>query len=69
MEVVEVEVGVGSQDGGELVTVTATVNTGYIHSMMPESLMSRLGVAPIYRNWFKFRAGGEGDYDWGMASF
>ena len=41
-----VNMGVGNPDGGELIAVTAVVDTGADHSMMPQSLLAQLGIAP-----------------------
>ena len=46
MESFEVEVGVGRVGDGELIPVSATVDTGAPHSVMPESLLRGLGVSP-----------------------
>ena len=47
--VFEVALGVGSPGPGELTYVSATVDTGAIHSMLPESLLLHLDVAPLER--------------------
>ena len=41
-----IEMGLAHPDGGEPAPVTAVVDTGADHSMMPQSLPERLGIAP-----------------------
>ena len=63
----EVTVGVGRIGEGELTLVTALVNTGSPHSVMPESLLKRLGLSPM--EYLPFTGGGsrEMEYGYGMA--
>ena len=42
-----VQVGIGHPGGGDLFPVSAMVDTGATHSMMPESLMARLRIPPL----------------------
>ena len=65
----EVEVGVGNQHGGDLAPVTAMVDTGFLHFMMSESLMTRLGVAPLERQPFTFANGESAEYGLAFARF
>ena len=63
----EVPLGVGSPGEGELAYVSATVDTGAIHSMLPASLLRSLEVMPIERFKYTLADGSEVDYDFGMA--
>ena len=46
------EIGVAGLDGGNPAAVTALVDTGATHSMMPASLLRRLGVTPTRQRDF-----------------
>ena len=46
MSMFKVAAGVGHLDGGDLAPVSPVVDTGAAHSMLPESLMTRLRIAP-----------------------
>ncbi len=61
--------GVGRPDGGELVTVTSLVNAVATHSMMPESLLERLGVTPRRRLEFVLSEGSTVNLGYGIARF
>ena len=61
--------GIGHLDGGELVAVTPLVNALATHSMMPESLLERLGVAPGRQLKFTLADGRTVDLDYGIARF
>ena len=63
----EVPLGVGNPGEGALTYVSATVDTGAIHSMLPASLLESLGVAPIERFSYTLADGSEVEYDFGMA--
>ena len=65
----EVNVGIGGLGGGELIPVTALVDTGAAHSVMPESLLSRLGLALLEYRPFTIADGNEVEYGYGMARF
>ena len=43
----EVQIGIGHPAGGDSNAISATVNTGATHSMMPGTLMERLRIRPI----------------------
>ena len=45
-----VEVGIGNPLGGDLLPVSALVDTGAAHSMAPASLLEWLGITPIGRS-------------------
>ena len=42
-----VQLAVGHPAGGDLFPVSAMVDTGATHSMMPQSVMTRLRIAPL----------------------
>ena len=65
--VFEVTVGLGRLGDGELTPVTAMVDTGAAHSVMPDSLLRQLGVAPIEYRPFTIADGNEVEYGFGMA--
>ena len=46
----EVQIGVGHPAGGDFNAISATVDTGATHSVMPGTLLERLRN-PIRRNW------------------
>ena len=65
----EATIGIGNPAGGDLVPVEAMVDTGAAHSMMPESLLSRLRLAPSERLRYTLADGREVEYGYGMARF
>ncbi len=65
----EVTVGVGRLGDGELTPVMAMVDTGAAHSVMPESLLKRLGLTPMEYRPFAIADGSEVEYGYGMALF
>lgn len=67
MGVFEVPLGVGNATGAELTYCSATVDTGAIHSMLPESLLRRIDVVPIDRFSYTLADGSEVEYDFGMV--
>lgn len=69
MGLFEVAVGLGKMGDGELTQVTALIDTGAAHSVMPESLLSRLGLAPMEYRPFTIADGSEVEYGYGMARF
>ena len=69
MGLFEVAVGLGRINGGELTPVKALVDTGAAHSVMPESLLMRLGLTPIEYRPFTIADGSEVEYGYGMARF
>ena len=64
-----IELGVGHPNGGELITVNPLVNAVASHSILPESLLRRLGVAPRRRLEFTLADGNTVEYDYGLARF
>ena len=64
-----VEVGVGHPHGGDFTPVSALVDTGATHSMMPGSLLTALSLAPSRRRGFRIANGSRAEYGVGEARF
>ena len=64
-----IEIGVAGLDGQHPVIVTALVDTGATHSMMPASLLARLGITPTRQRTFTMADGRTETYDIGAAMF
>ena len=64
-----IEIGVAGLGGDSQVTVTALVDTGATHSMMPASLLARLGITPTRQRTFTMADGRTETYDIGAAMF
>lgn len=62
-----VEIGVGHPGGGRLTTAPVLVDTGSFHSMLPASLLTRLGIKPMERQEFSIADGSRVEWDVGMA--
>ena len=58
---------IGNLAGGDLSPVTAMVDTGADHSMLPASLLARLNVAPLERRQFVRDDGHRDEYGIGIA--
>ena len=69
MGLFEVQVGVGRMGNDETAPVTALVDTGAAHSLMPESLLKRLGLTPLEYRPYSMADGREVEYGYGIASF
>ena len=65
----KVTVGVGRIGAAELIPVTALVDTVAAHSVMPESLLAKHGIAPLEYRFFGIAGGSEVEYGYGMAQF
>jgi clan AA aspartic protease len=52
-----VNLGVANPTGEQSIPVSALVDTGAHHTMLPESLLSQLGIAPIIERNFVFADG------------
>ena len=61
--------GVGRTGSAELTPVTALVDTGAAHSVMPASLLAERGVIPLEYRLFAIAGGSEVEYGYGMAQF
>ena len=64
-----VEFGVGHPQGEDLHPVSALVDTGAGHSMMPAALLEQLGLTPLERLRFKVADGRRVEYDVADARF
>ncbi len=65
-----VSVGIGNPGGGDLHWVDALVDTGAIHSMIPESLLEQtLHVPRIHNLEFELADGTVKTYGYGVARF
>ena len=64
-----VEIGVGHPAGGDLFPVSAMVDTGATHSMMPQSLMTRLRIAPLRTSRYSIADGNTVEYAVADARF
>ena len=69
MGLLETTVGIGPLNGSDLVQVSAMVDTGAAHSMMPESLLAQLHLAPLEMQRFVLADGRNVEYGYGMARF
>ena len=69
MGLFEVEVGIGRMGDGEIAPVTALVDTGAAHSVMPESLLKRMGLSPLEYRPYTIADGSQVEYGYGMARF
>ena len=69
MGVFEVQAGVGRMGANETAPVTALVDTGAAHSVMPESLLKRLGLSPLEYRPYSIADGSEVEYGYGIARF
>ena len=64
-----VEMGIGNPLGGDLLPVSALVDTGAAHSMAPASLLEQLELAPLERLFFKVADGRRVEYAVSDARF
>ena len=64
-----VEIGVGHPQGGDLHPVSALVDTGATHSMMPASLLAALSLTPLKQVRFRIANGERVEYGVGEARF
>ena len=62
-----IEIGVAGLGGDDPVAVTALVDTGATHSMMPASLLHGLGITPTRQRTFTMADGRTETYDIGAA--
>jgi predicted aspartyl protease len=69
MGIFRVPLQVGNPDNGSAETVEALVDTGATFSMMPASLLERLGIEAVRPVNFRIANGGTVEYPTGMASF
>ena len=69
MGLFEVQVGIGRMGEGDTAPVQALVDTGAAHSVMPESLLKRLGLSPLEYHPYEIADGSAVEYGYGMARF
>ena len=62
-----VEIGIGSRDRDEWVTLDALVDTGAFVTSAPASLLRRLGVEPMRKQEFTFADGSTREMEIGQA--
>ena len=67
MEAFRIEIDVTGLEGDNPVAVTALVDTWATHSMMPASLLTRLGIRPTRQRTFTMADGRTETYDIGAA--
>ena len=65
----EVQIGVGHPMGGNFLPVSALVDTGSTHSVIPESLLASLSLAPMERRTYRIADGNFIQRDVGEARF
>jgi len=63
----EVSLGIAGSPSDEPITVSATVDTGAIHSMIPASMLAQIGVQPVEQFIYCLADGSEVEYSYGMA--
>lgn len=57
MSLFSVVIGVGNTEGGDLAEVSAVVDTGAHHTMLPQSLLETLHIQPIMQRSIGFADG------------
>ena len=62
-----VTIGVGHLDGGDMVEVSALVDTGAYHTVLPASLLTQLRVRRLAEQVFEFADGNEESLSVGLA--
>ena len=69
MSIFKVDAGVGHPDGGDLAPIRPVVDTGAAHSMLPESLLTQLSIAPRRQLPYLLADGRRVEYGYGLARF
>ena len=69
MDTFYVDIGVGHPLGGDFLPVSALVDTGSTHSVIPESLLADIRVEPFWRRGFRMADGTRAEYGVGEARF
>lgn len=64
-----VDIGIGHPLGGDFLPVSALVDTGSTHSVLPESLPASLSLAPLERRTYRIADGNFVQRDVGEARF
>ncbi len=67
MGIFNITLNVGGPGTEPLTPVSALVDTGAVHAMLPASLLERLGVAPLDTIEYGLADGSRVAYDYGMA--
>ena len=67
MSLFSVVIGVGNPEGGDLTGVSAVVDTGAHHTMLPQSLLEQLRIQPIMERSIGFADGNRRDLGIGQA--
>ena len=68
MGVFQVEIEVGDPNGSRFEKVEALVDSGATYTMLPASLLQRLGVVPIEDRTFELADGSDLEMGFGMTS-
>ena len=63
MGVFRIPIEIGDFAGGRFETADALVDTGATYTMMPRSMLTRLGIAPGWRRTFALADGREREFD------
>ena len=69
MGIFSVPVSIGHPEGGDLFPVVAVVDTGALHSMMPQTLMERIRITPLQTGRYRIADGSEVEYGVADARF
>ena len=69
MRTLRITIGVGHPHGGDFLPVSALVDTGSTHSVIPESLLASLSLAPLERRTYRIADGNFIQRDVGEARF
>ena len=69
MGIFSVPASIGHPDGGDLFPVVAVVDTGALHSMMPQTLMERMRITPLQTGRYRIADGSEVEYGVADARF
>ena len=64
-----VDIGIGHPLGGDFLPVSALVDNGSTHSVLPESLLASLSLAPLERRTYQIADGSFVQRDVGEARF
>ena len=67
MGIFNITLNVGGPGTGDLTPVSAMVDTGAVHAMLPASLLNRLAVTPLDTIEYGLADGSRVAYDYGMA--
>ena len=65
----KIDMAVGHPDGGDLSPVSLVVDSSAAHSVLPASLLTKLGISPRRQVEFTYSDGSEAQYGYGLARF